>query len=190
MEVIETPTSLSYDGHEFSFERGNLVALGEDAAREGDERALEVGAGAGISAHILAPFFRAYFCVDPYEADYSRLPDIMSSPERLAAAKRIFLDWVLPRHPNIHWVRQPSPGAADLFGSELFDLVYLDGCHDYLAVCADICAWKRLIRPGGSLAGHDFTVQYDGVRRAVRGLLGEPKYYSGGHWRIQFQPTS
>lgn len=49
------------------------------------------------------------------------------------------------------------------------DLVFIDGLHDYESVKQDICAWRRLVKPGGTLAGHDYWNwgQHEGVGRAV-----------------------
>ena len=53
------------------------------------------------------------------------------------------------------------------------DLVFLDGDHTYDGLKADIEEGLRIVRPGGILAGHDFTrVSWGGdVQRAVRDML-------------------
>lgn len=38
------------------------------------------------------------------------------------------------------------------------DFVYLDADHSYEAVKADIATWRKLIKPGGIIAGHDWVV--------------------------------
>lgn len=59
--------------------------------------------------------------------------------------------------PSLHAV---LGGAADL--------VFLDGDHRYEAVLADIDAALPLLRPGGILAGHDYShPSWPGVKRAV-----------------------
>jgi hypothetical protein len=54
---------------------------------------------------------------------------------------------------------QDIPDAA-------YDYVFLDAAHDYESIRADIDAWWPKIKPGGWLAGHDYT-DAEGVRRAV-----------------------
>lgn len=63
---------------------------------------------------------------------------------------------------------------ASLEAAEMFDaipdlsFVYLDGDHDYNYVLEELRAWEPLIRAGGMIAGHDYTAEFDGVRRATR----------------------
>lgn len=58
---------------------------------------------------------------------------------------------------NCQIVRQPSLQAVKQFQPRSLDFVYLDGNHDFQNVANDICEWERIIRPGGILAGHDYT---------------------------------
>ena len=39
------------------------------------------------------------------------------------------------------FVREASPGAADLFDDHSLDFVYIDGAHELEAVRRDIAAW-------------------------------------------------
>jgi predicted O-methyltransferase YrrM len=47
--------------------------------------------------------------------------------------------------------------APDLYGDDALDFVFLDDDHSEAHVLAEIRAWWPKIRPGGVLAGHDFT---------------------------------
>lgn len=67
-----------------------------------------------------------------------------------------------------------SVQAANLLyrsGIRDFDMVFIDGAHDYENVHMDISAWSGLVRPGGTLCGHDFD--WCGVKQAVTEVLGE-----------------
>jgi len=72
------------------------------------------------------------------------------------------LDWMTP-------IRLPSLTACQLYADKSLDFVFIDSCHDYEAVKADIQAWSKKIRPGGVLAGHDYD--WPTVRKAVDELL-------------------
>lgn len=63
-------------------------------------------------------------------------------------------------------VRTPSAEAPQHI-SFAADFIYLDAEHSYEAVARDIDVWSGKVRPGGVLAGHDYTPEFDGVRRAV-----------------------
>jgi predicted O-methyltransferase YrrM len=67
-------------------------------------------------------------------------------------------------------VRGRSVDMASRFGGRSDnDLVFIDGEHDYESVSADIAAWRRVVKPGGIMAGHDYVHVGDhaGVGRAV-----------------------
>lgn len=51
-----------------------------------------------------------------------------------------------------------------------FDLIFVDGAHDYDAVLADLCIAQRYLAPGGTIAMHDWD--YPQVRQAHREVLG------------------
>jgi predicted O-methyltransferase YrrM len=48
------------------------------------------------------------------------------------------------------------------------DMVFIDGCHEYQSVKADILNYRPLLRKGGILCGHDFAYQ---VKKAVMELV-------------------
>ena len=68
-------------------------------------------------------------------------------------------------HRIVFPLMMPSVHAARLFPSNSLDFVFIDGAHDYENVRTDIAVWKRRIRQGGVIAGHD--LDFPGVSRAV-----------------------
>jgi hypothetical protein len=68
--------------------------------------------------------------------------------------------------------RERSLAAAAACAPGSVDLVFLDASHDRAAVEADLEAWFHALRPGGTLAGHDYTPKHAGVLEAVRAFTG------------------
>jgi predicted O-methyltransferase YrrM len=64
------------------------------------------------------------------------------------------------------------------------DMVFIDGAHEYDAVCADIAKWKPHIAPGGMICGHDFG-WFAGVDNAVRHFF--PNFQVAPNTSIWFQ---
>lgn len=75
-----------------------------------------------------------------------------------------------------------------------YDLAYIDAVHTYDAVRHDIRNCRRLLKPGGKLAGHDYCpTHFPGVVAAVdeaAGMMGlVVKTYADTSW-ILTPPTS
>jgi len=62
--------------------------------------------------------------------------------------------------------RRPSVEAARGFADRSLDFVFIDACHTYAAVRDDLAAWWPKVKPGGLIAGHDYT-NWPGVKVAV-----------------------
>lgn len=55
------------------------------------------------------------------------------------------------------------------------DMAYIDGDHEYISVKNDILQVLKKLKPGGIIAGHDYSAQYrDMVVRAVHETIGTP----------------
>lgn len=55
----------------------------------------------------------------------------------------------------INPIKMSSTEAAKLYQDESLDFVFIDACHTYNCVDADIKAWLPKIKIGGMLCGHD-----------------------------------
>jgi hypothetical protein len=60
-----------------------------------------------------------------------------------------------------------SVAAARSFAPGSLDAVFLDASHDEAAVASDLGAWHDRVRPGGTLAGHDWSDEHAGLRDAL-----------------------
>jgi hypothetical protein len=70
---------------------------------------------------------------------------------------------------NIYPIRRTSVETAAQLSDLHPDMVFIDAAHDYDSICADILAWRPLIRSGGLLCGHDHG--HPPIERAVRELI-------------------
>ena len=78
--------------------------------------------------------------------------------------------------------RARSWDAAEAEADASFDVVFLDGMHDFPNVYGDATRWSRKVRGGGVLAGHDFSPEHPAVVRVatyVCSVLGR-KLHLGG----------
>ncbi len=77
--------------------------------------------------------------------------------------------------PRVVIHRLESTAAAARLADVDFDWVYVDGDHSYHAVREDLDCWSPRIRPGGVLAGDDYTWRDENgalpVRRAVQDFI-------------------
>lgn len=64
-------------------------------------------------------------------------------------------------------IRAFSHVAAKRFQKHQLDFVFIDAGHDYDEVKIDLGAWYDKVRPGGILAGDDYTQDFPGVIKAV-----------------------
>jgi predicted O-methyltransferase YrrM len=125
----------------------------------GIQRIVEIGVFRGrFASQILTRFPDAeYLGVDPWRR--------MGRHAELTAAR-------LAPWPGVTLRRVTSLQAAAEYQG-LADLVYIDGSHHRTHVLADLRAWSRLVRPGGIVAGHDYTPSWPGVIAAVQAFMVE-----------------
>lgn len=130
---------------------------------------LEIGCWQGVSTEFWALHCAVVVAVDPW-------PDIL--------VRRRFQARV-STYPNVQMVEGYSPSALVGIPYNSFDMVYIDGDHDYDPVKKDIEASLPLVKKDGWIAGHDYG-SCPGVQQAVDELLGPPQYrFSDGSWALQ-----
>ena len=80
----------------------------------------------------------------------------------------LFVSNIAPVSAVVTPVRKTSLDAAPLYANASLDVVFIDACHEYDCVKADIAAWLPKVKKGGYLAGHDYPWSAgDAVKRAV-----------------------
>jgi SAM-dependent methyltransferase len=87
-------------------------------------------------------------------------------------------------------LQSDSPGAAQKFADGSVQAVFIDDEHTYQSVRDGIVAWRRKLKSGGVLCGHDINGHYPGVSTAVVEAFGAGNFETrlnddgwGGIWK-------
>ncbi len=133
----------------------------------------EVGVEKGYYSEILCksnPKLHLY-SIDPWSASAYE-PGVDGIPNEQEVFERNYEEAKKRLAPyNCTIIRKPSLEAAKDFSENSLDFVYIDANHDFVNVTNDIDTWKRKVRPGGILAGHDYAYfsfrKFNHVKRVV-----------------------
>lgn len=97
--------------------------------------------------------------------------------------RAVFEANVAPVRRGIHAVREAaSVEAARLYPDASLDFVFIDGDHEEASVAADVAAWLPKVKPGGLLAGDDYSAAWPGVAAAVDKIFGAARELRGPVW--------
>ena len=155
-----------------NFGRRQLASL---LAELNFKTAVEIGVAEGWYSKVIMeknPQLKLYG-VDPWTpyrgySDYTRT----STFDRLEAEAHHQLD----PYPNYTFLKEFSTDALKRFEDNTVDFVYLDGNHAEPYISEDIRGWYKKVRPGGILAGHDYTrtrAHRNDTRQAVQKFAKE-----------------
>ena len=140
----------------------NRNQFGRYCDEKGYKIAVEVGVDLGLFARMLlsGSNIEKLYLVDPY-LPYPEIPHERETAWETAGENLKEFD------ERLTWVLKKSADAATMlrYAKLPLDFVYVDAEHTYEAVSEDLAAWWPLVRPGGTLAGHDYDLP--AVRRAV-----------------------
>lgn len=171
MELQGIEKALSIEGW---MKEEELLWLANQAAKH--QNILEIGSWQGRSSYVLAANTPGkLLCVDTWKGTMSE----RAHRERLAGKGD---EWLLAQFirnveqlPNISWLRLPSLEAATLLHSRnepKFDMIFIDGDHEYEPVRNDILAWRPMLAEGGLFCGHDMSSAFTHtVVRALKDVL-------------------
>ena len=190
-------TALSYDSIP-GWTCGEIEALYTEAAKGDTRTVVEVGVAFGRSLAYLAqraPATMRIVGVDVWSEHMggdNLPPDVFArqvahgSPKQSCEAN-LRACGVLDR---VELLDCGSIEAAKKFEDESIDLVFIDACHEYEPVKADVLAWLPKVRKGGMIAGHDYSFEmFPGVVKAVLsvfafGEYARPVEMRGVVWRV------
>ena len=139
---------------------------------------VEVGTWYGRSVIYLANQFKAFGkrvridCVDTWDGGTDPVLKAQLAQEK-GDLFSIFINHVKATRNQdiINPVRLLSIEAAKQYEDNSLDVVFIDADHSYKSVMEDLQAWYPKVKPGGVIAGHDFSFDpnfaHPGVTRAV-----------------------
>eukprot|EP00439_Symbiodinium_sp_Y106_P086628 s33_g34.t2 len=151
-------------------EEGLVELLRQQQKMLGDDRALsmaEIGVWYGnVSVHLLSEFPTLHMLlVDPYHLRSEGVAE--DQPQGFGEALDIGTRRTQPFRDRATHLLQHSVEAAGWVSRSSMDVVYVDGDHSYEGAASDLDAWWPILRTGGAMVGHDYTITWPGVVRAV-----------------------
>lgn len=151
---------------------------------------VEVGVFLGKSAIYMAQQIKEsgkriqFICVDPWDRDVSGISVKEAGgsffPQFISNVKACGV------YSFLSAVEMESWKAAEYILESLakVDFVFIDAEHDYVSVKSNIKEWIPNMRPGGVIAGHDYTLNVD-TKRAVDCVFGDRVKVEGECWVVQ-----
>lgn len=118
------------------------------------KRVLEIGSYCGLSAICMAQTAESVTCIDPFDGRATAEPGD-TLPEFIANTGRYGVGFKIIPH------RGSTADVAPELEAGAYDLVFIDGAHDFDSVGVDIAAAERLLAPEGLIAFHDYRRPVD-----------------------------
>jgi len=167
-----------------AFQAEGLAKLCEWANEQGATgRAVEIGSYSGEGTVVLAKYFKDVLAVDPWLNGY----DINDRASQQCPMKFVFeaFEERTKGIVNIMFSRGKSLDALEFVADGSCDFVYIDGDHRYEGVLADLKGWRKKLKEGGIMAGHDWS--WESVKKALLEEIGQKDYmlFQGDSWGIK-----
>lgn len=123
----------------------------------------EIGSNIGESALLISSFnyIQKLYCIDP----------LWLEDQKIQFKKR-----TLHLKSKIEHINKTSDEASNIFGDNFFDVIYIDGNHNYEYIKRDLDFAMRVVKNNGFICGHDYSVNHIGVKNAVDELLSKFNY--------------
>ncbi len=153
----------------FSEDEGRWYARFARALRGGVF--VEVGSWKGRSTSFIGCVCNAngtrLVCVDHWAGSQDILASRYAEALALEDVEATFRRNMQELGIEVEVIAAPSLEAAARLGPASVDRVFLDASHDGPSVAADLVAWSACLKPGGILAGHDYSFRHPTLCAAV-----------------------
>jgi len=143
-----------------------------------NSKILEIGSYQGGSTvaigHAIAGSNKSLYCLDPWQGYLNQDDFAFIDHSKIKDDFVVFNNFLRNTSfigENLRVLRGRSSSFADLLAGKEFDLIFIDGAHDYPSVRVDIIIAFSAIKAGGIICGHDYHSQGHGVVRAVNELI-------------------
>lgn len=162
MNLIELGESIGVRGflHCLEADRLSELAAGKDVC--------EIGAYAGLSAWLMGMTAKSLVSIDSFKA--------CSNGQRQESFLTTLDDYkrAVSRYTNVKPpVIATSEQAAPMFPNASFQFIFIDADHQYTALRDDIQRWWPKLKPGGTMAFHDYRHgDFPGVEQAIDEIFG------------------
>jgi len=104
-----------------------------------------------------------------YDNDKTGLFSGLSGAQVLMQARRRLKPWLGSRAQLI--VAPTHKVLPEIWVNQSVDLVFVDADHSEAGASADLALWAPRVRPGGVVAGHDYSRKFMGVVQAAHAAL-------------------
>lgn len=145
-----------------------------------DMKMLELGCHIGVSTNLFAKYVKS---IDTVDMDAMiGIVDVVSKNNNVEFYHMTFHEFF-----NTLRFKSTQEPKTDL----KYDVIYIDGSHDYHAVLEDINNSLQFLKPGGIIAGHDYNITTPGVPNAINHFLASLHpdttlhIYGDSSWAIQ-----
>jgi len=127
---------------------------------------LELGVNDGVSTELFSYYAQSITAIDRKSS---------------SALKR-----VLSQRKNIQFLKMNFDNFWKT-NAKKFDLIYIDGCHDFNSVSVDIKNSLQHVKENGIICGHDMTSLTPGVKKAVNRIFPTKHIHQfcDGSWLIR-----
>jgi predicted O-methyltransferase YrrM len=144
-----------------------------------NSKILEIGSYQGGSTvaigHAIAGTNKSLYCLDPWQGYLNQEDFVDIDKSKIKDDFVVFNNFLRNTSfigENLRVLRGRSTSFAELLAGKEFDLIFIDGAHDYMSVRTDIIIAFSAIKAGGIICGHDHHSSAPGVMRAVSELIG------------------
>lgn len=147
---------------------------------------IEIGSYMGESTSLFAMsgLFSDIYAIDPWEGSFQHLNEnqgFVNIITEFNINNRLFTEKIV--HPIIGY----SQDVVHKFNDDEYDVIYVDGDHDYTSVKRDIQMYLPKLKSGGFMCGHDYNERiFPNTCAAIDEIFGKPhQVFSDESWVVK-----